>query len=350
MNKTRRPFMFRWLTISYAALLLGGCAAPSKSDTRIVWPAPPNPPRLEWVGTYASLDQMPPGTSVAQVGKFLLGGQPKLVFKRPFGIAATGDGRVFVSDADERRITVYDFEKRAVYPFSRTDAVRAPFGLALDSRGRLFAVDAESKTVLVFGPDDAPLFAFGGPEVLEHPVFLALDEARNKIYVSDARGHRIVVFDLGGKYLKSFGQWGARDGSFYSPQGLAVDKTGNLYVADMFNARIQVFDAEGKFLRKFGKRGDLQSNFEMPKGLAIDSDGNLHITDARKGALLCYSPEGQPLLFLGGGKSSHPLDLLLPAGIWIDRNDRIYVVDQLSRRFVIWQYLSKTHARSHPNN
>jgi len=347
MEKKHRQSWACLLTIICAALLLGGCATASKSKTRVVWPPPPNTPRLEWVGTYSSLDQMPK-SAMERMSQPILGGQPELVFKRPFGIASAGDGRIFVSDADKRQITVYDLEKRAVYPFSQTSAIRSPFGLAMDSAGRLFVADAASQAVLVFGPDDAPLFSFGGPEVLEHPTFLALDEARNKIYVSDARGHRVVVFDFQGKYLKSFGEWGPQDGNFYSPQGLAVDKAGNLYVADMFNARVQVFDAEGKFLRKFGERGDTQSNFEMPKGLAIDSEGNLHITDARKGAMVTYSPEGKSLLYTGGGKSSHPLDLILPAGIWIDRNDRIYVVDQIGRRFVVWQYLNATYLKDHP--
>jgi DNA-binding beta-propeller fold protein YncE len=313
----------------------------------VLWPPPPNQPHLEWVGTYWSLDQMPK-TAAEKMSKSFLGGQPEPVFKRPFGIASSGDGRIFVSDADLRQITVYDLNTRSVYPFSQTGAVRAPFGLAMDSAGRLYVADTVGQTVLVFGPNDAPLFSIGGPEVLEHPVFVAVDEARDRVYVSDARAHRIVVFDMRGKHLKSFGEWGPQDGNFYSPQGLAVDKAGNLYVADMLNARVQVFDADGKFLRKFGERGDLQTNFEMPKGLAIDSDGNLHITDARKGAMLSYNTEGRLLLFTGGGKPDHPLSLAMPAGIWVDKNDRIYVVDQLGRRFTVWQYLNPEYLREHP--
>jgi DNA-binding beta-propeller fold protein YncE len=325
---------------------LGGCAA-KETKTRVLWPPPPNPPKLEWVGTYSSLDQMPK-TKTEKMAAPFLGGQPEPVFKRPFGIASSGDGRIFVSDADKRQITVYDLNKRSVYPFKNTGAISSPLGMAVDSTGRLFVADAAGKAILVFAADDSPVLSIGGPELLEHPAFVALDELRDRVYVSDARAHRIVVFDMKGKHLRSFGEWGPQEGNFYSPQGMAVDKDGNLYVADMFNARVQVFDAEGKFLRKFGERGDKQSNFEMPKGIAIDSDGNLHVTDARKKAMITYNAEGRLLLFTGGGKPSHPLSLALPAGVWVDKKDRIYVVDQIGRRFAIWQYLNDGYLKEHP--
>ena len=339
--------MTKCLLFFGAVLLLGGCAAADKPDARILWPPPPNEPKLEWIGTYWSLDQMPK-TAAEKMSKSLLGGQPRNVFMRPIAVASSGKGKIFVSDADRKQIIVYDTNKRSVYPFSQSGAIRSPVGMALDKSDRLFVADSEGQKILVFGSDDTPLFSFGGPENLEHPAFIALDEQRNKIYVSDARAHRIVVFDFDGKYLKSFGEWGAKDGSFYGPQGLAVDSDGNLYVADMFNARMQVFNTQGSFLRKFGERGDKQWNFEMPMGVAIDSDGNLHITDTRKKAMVTYDREGRLLLFTGGGGGAHLLSLALPGGVWVDKKDQVYVVDQIGRRFAIWQYLNDEYLKEHP--
>ena len=346
MKDCMRKTVTRLLLLFALTLFLGGCAA-KETKTRVLWPPPPNQPKLEWIGTYWSLDQMPK-TAAEKMSKSLLGGQPRHVFMRPIAIASTGNGRIFVSDTDNKQITVYDLNKRSVYPFSQTGAVRSPLGMAVDSSGRLFVVDGVGKKVLVFGPDDSPLFSIGGPEVLDHPAFIALDETRQKIYVSDARAHQIVVFDFDGNHIKSFGGWGSEDGSFYGPQGLAVDKDGILYVADMLNARMQVFDAEGKFLRKFGERGDKQWNFEMPMGVGIDSDGNLHITDTRKKAVATYNREGRLLLFTGGGSSTHLLSYALPGGVWVDGKDQIYVVDQIGRRFAIWQYLNDEYLKEHP--
>jgi DNA-binding beta-propeller fold protein YncE len=334
------------LLLFAVALFLGGCAA-KETKTRVLWPPPPNPPKLEWIGTYWSLDQMPKTASAKMTSTFL-GGQPEMVFGRPFGIASIGDGRIFVSDVDKQQVAVYDFNKHSVYPFSPTGAIRSPYGLAIDSQNRLFVADTKARAVLVFSLDATPLFSIGGPEFLEHPVFVAIDEERNRIYVSDARAHCIVVFDMKGNHVQTFGQWGPQDGNFYSPQGLAIDRLGNLYVADMFNARIQIFDSNGNFVRKFGSRGDLQSNFEMPKGVAIDSDGNVHITDARKKLILTYSSEGRFLLYTGFSKPGHLLSLLMPAGIWIDKKDKMYVVDQIGRRFAIWQYLNEEYLKEHP--
>ncbi len=348
MKIISRPVRFTFgVLLVTLVMLFAGCTSGTVNTQRVLWPPPPNQSHLEWVGTYASLAQMPK-SSLEQITKSILGENTDPVFNRPIGIASDGTGKVFVSDAGNRQITVYDMNSKTVSPYSRSNAVRSPLGLALDKESRLYVADGGSRTVLVFGPDQVPLRTFGSPQVFGKPVGIAIDEARNRVYVSDGTEHRIVVFDMQGQHIKSFGQLGPQEGNFYSPQGLAVDRDGNLYVADMLNARVQIFDADGQFKKSFGERGDREWNFEMPKDIAIDSEGNLHITDARKGALLTYSADGSPLLFTGGGRSSHPLDLLLPAGIWVDKDDRIYVVDQLNRRFVIWQYLSADYLQKHP--
>ena len=51
-------------------------------------------------------------------------------------------------------------------------------------------------------------------------------------------------------------QWGSEgsgDGQFYSPNGIAVDSSGNVYVADTENQRIQKFTTDGEFITAMGK-------------------------------------------------------------------------------------------------
>ncbi|HOX07676.1 MAG TPA: hypothetical protein PK280_14850 [Planctomycetota bacterium] len=57
--------------------------------------------------------------------------------------------------------------------------------------------------------------------------------------------------ELGAPFLGKLGESGADDAHFNNPQGLAVDKAGNLYVCDRGNNRVMVFDKDGKLLGKF---------------------------------------------------------------------------------------------------
>ncbi|MDO3378800.1 6-bladed beta-propeller [Geoalkalibacter halelectricus] len=326
--------------------LLGGCAKP-EANMRVLWPPLPDTPRLEWLGVYYSEMDLP-RTSRERLVDDVVGNRGLEFFGRPLGIAADGKGRVYVSDADQRVIKVFDFNSRKLESFAGGRRFQDPLGLAVDSRGNLYVAEGGSRRVLVFSAAGKPLFSFGGPDIFEKPVNVALNESLGRIYVSDGAGHKIAVFDLEGEHLFSFGQWGGGDGHLYSPQGLAVDTDHRLFVADQFNARIQVFDADGNFLYKFGERGNREWNFEFPKDLAFDSDGNLHILDVRKAALITYRPDGTLLLFTGGGISDSPVAFGMPMNIWIDGGDRIYITDSLNRRVAQWRYFSEEYLANNP--
>lgn len=337
--------LLKLIILLLVLVALVGCAKTEK--LRVLWPPLPDTPRLEWLGIYYSEGDFPKSQREAAM-QSMVGDSGFDYFGRPFGIAADGKGLVYVSDADQRVIKIFDFNRRQVSRFGNGRRFQNPLGLAVDSRDNLYVVEGVSAKVLVFSADQRPLFSFGGEDVFKKPVQLTLNETLGRIYVSDGAGHRIAVFDMEGKHLFSFGSQGSGDGEFYSPQGLAIDRDHRLFVADQFNARIQVFDADGTFLYKFGERGDRQWNFEFPKDLAFDSDGNLHVLDMRKAALITYRPDGTLLLYTGGQASIEPVGFSMPVSLWIDQNDQIYVADSLNRRFAHWRYFSDEYLRRHP--
>jgi hypothetical protein len=62
--------------------------------------------------------------------------------------------------------------------------------------------------------------------------------------------NRIQKFDANGAYVEQWGTKGTADGQFNNPQGVAVDKSGNVYVADTYNQRIQKLTASAVPLSK----------------------------------------------------------------------------------------------------
>jgi sugar lactone lactonase YvrE len=90
------------------------------------------------------------------------------------------------------------------------------------------------------------------------------------------------------------------------------------------------------------------------KGVAVDSDDNIYVTEGKGNKIIIFSTNGEWLLTVGGQYSAltsgrvAPGGFLLPQGIDIDKNDRIFVVDQLNKRFQEFQYISDSFLKQHP--
>ena len=73
--------------------------------------------------------------------------------------------------------------------------------------------------------------------------------------------------------MMQWGKVGAEPGEFNPPHGLAFDKAGRLYVADRSNNRIQIFDQGGKLLGIWKRSAD-------PSGVYIDKNDNIYVADS----------------------------------------------------------------------
>ena len=84
---------------------------------------------------------------------------------------------------------------------------------------------------------------------------------------------RIVKFSKDGKFIKEWGKLGTGPGEFRNAHALAIDSRGRLFVCDRGNARLQIFDLNGKFLAEWPQ-------FGRPSGLYIDKNDKLYVIDA----------------------------------------------------------------------
>ena len=72
--------------------------------------------------------------------------------------------------------------------------------------------------------------------------------------------------------------------------------------------------------------------------MALDSDGNVYVVESLHDHLLIFNREGQFLLPIGGAGYSSG-QFYLPAGLWIDQGNRVYVADMFNGRVVTYLYL-----------
>jgi uncharacterized protein YjiK len=147
--------------------------------------------------------------------------------------------------------------------------------------------------------------------------------------------------------LAGNGYIGSGDGTgfgaqFYSPQGVAVDSTGNIYVADTDNHTLRKVSPAGAVTTLAGKAGSpgwtdgtgTNALFNWPWGVAVDSAGNIYVADAGNDTIRKVSPAGMVTTFAGfagiQGSLDGPVSQAFfndPHGLAVDKSDNIYVAD-----------------------
>jgi sugar lactone lactonase YvrE len=186
--------------------------------------------------------------------------------------------------------------------------------------------------VMKFDPTGKLVAAFGSGLVNDpHGFYVDRD---NNIWLTDFRGkdgkgHTVLKLSPDGKVLMTLGKPGvAGDGpdTFNSPTDVLIAPNGDIFVADghgaQTNARIVKLSKEGKFIKAWGKEGKAPGEFDVPHGLAMDSQGRLFVADRANNRIQIFDQDGK---FLAEWKQFGR-----PSGVFIDKNDIIYVADSQS--------------------
>ena len=81
--------------------------------------------------------------------------------------------------------------------------------------------------------------------------------------------------------------------AFNFPSDVAMDAAGNIYILDTGNTRIQKFGPDGAYLATIGRKGQGPGEFILPDGLDIDRDGNLVVGDTAQSRLHVIIGDGK---------------------------------------------------------
>ena len=168
-----------------------------------------------------------------------------------------------------------------------------PHGLSVDRDGNVWVTDGVGRDgkghqVFKFSPDGKVLMTLGkagvagsGPDEFNSPSAV-LVAPNGDIFVADGHGGntnaRIVKFDKTGKFIKAWGKKGSAPGEIDGPHTLAMDSRGRLFLGDRGNNRIQIFDQDGNFI-------DQWAQFSRPSGVYIDKNDVIYVADSESGSV-----------------------------------------------------------------
>ena len=226
-------------------------------------------------------------------------------FYYPVDTAIGQDSRLYVVNrsldnvARGVRVTMCDIDSEYYGNFgsfgNKDGQFEWPSGGAIDSRGRVYISDEQLHRISVFDHSGAFLSQWGahgsGEGDLDTPSGIAFDDQDN-LYVSDTYNHRIQKFTADGRFLLSFGSQGQGNGELNLPWGVTLDGNNNVYVADWGNDRIQKFSPQGDCLASYGASGIADGEFQRPSSVAVDGEGYIYVADWGNERVQVLDPQG----------------------------------------------------------
>jgi len=166
----------------------------------------------------------------------------------------------------------------------------------------------------------------------------------NYLYVVDAGFFRIKRIDSKGIITTiagdgTYAQNGYGDGGlainarFYDPVAIAIDKKKNIYIADNYDNRIRVINSKGIIHTRY--------KIDSPEGLAIDKHGNLYVSSSSSQSKV-YKIDSAGVITTIAGTNNYgyngdnipatTAELNFPVGIYVDDNDNLFIADQRNNR------------------
>ena len=203
--------------------------------------------------------------------------------------------------------------------------------------GGATCADSPLDPILQFDTSGKLLKSFGKGLIVS-PHKITVDKDGN-VWVADngtakGKGQQVLKFSPDGKLLMSLGKAGVAGADidqFDQPTEVAVAPNGDIFVADGHNgggtangnARIVKFDKTGKFIKTWGKKGMATGEFDLVHTIAFDSRGRLFVGDRQNNRIQIFDQDGKFI--------AQWFQFGRPSGIYIDKNDVIYVSDSESR-------------------
>jgi hypothetical protein len=266
--------------------------------------------------------------------------------------AVTADrltGEVFVCDARQNRIVIFDAGGTFRYQIPGGDSFGYPRDLAVDPTGRLVVLANSEGHPAVVELDFDGLFLgevvlTGLPEAAAPPnlISLALSPAGDRLYLVDVENLALWIADRDGAVV----------GSVDLGQGLGekqrrdrflgrVDAYGDrVLVAVPSEGQVWMYSLEGELRGRLGSKGTGRCLLAAPNAAALTEDGGMVVLDQQKMVISTWAVSGNRCLAEHYGIGAAPGFLYFPSDLSLDAQGRIYVTQGFEGRVQVYEGLA----------
>ncbi|MCX6622875.1 MAG: hypothetical protein NTY38_17780 [Acidobacteria bacterium] len=180
-------------------------------------------------------------------------------------------------------------------------------GVVCDSQHRILIHNQSPHAVVIFDAGGKFVKSWGREfEQGAHGMWLNREGNQEFLYLSDYVRHVVVKTTLDGEVVYTLG-WPEQSGAYeseqqYKPTNVAVAPNGDVYVGDGYGLSwIHQYTARGEYLRSFGGKGSAPGQVDCPHGLWVDTrqqEPVLLVADRTNQRLQTFTLDGRHLGFV----------------------------------------------------
>ena len=262
-------------------------------------------------------------------------------FQSPQGISVDPAGFLYVADTGNQRIQKLDAMGRFIGEIGgfgwEKEQFDHPVALCASNGLDVFVADYYNQRIERYDKDLHYLASFiSSEEWPEHHRFgFPLDVSlslQGELYCLDGENRRVLKLDVLGNPQSSFGDFDAGEGRLINPQRLIVSNTEKVYVSDEKDGRIVVFDIHGNFLHHFG-----EDVLDRPMGMTFLYPNTVLVADRGPGTIFVFTDSGALSGHISTKSEKIPL-LFQPYDVAAWR-DRVYVLDNKNHRILVFRWI-----------
>lgn len=244
--------------------------------------------------------------------------------------------------AEKLELKGYEFV-RNIYGPTADDPFDRPHYVATDKDSNIYVADSGKGRIVKFDRNGRFLRTFGKKtdepphgdtkDLLQTPLGVSVAD-NGDVVIADRNMHKVVVVDANGNYKKSW--------QVMMP---LIPKVVDNKIYLTTYGPFYIYDMEGNELVKWGKRGQLPETFDFPNGIEVDKKGNIYIADSNNNQIKAFTPNGT-LMYAIGKKRTKPIDpevdFDLLQGLTFDELGLLYSVDAFGFNIRVLSHLEKS--------
>ena len=200
----------------------------------------------------------------------------------PSAIAIRGE-MIYVAENTNNHVQKFTTSGEYISTFgsygSGDGQLYSPRGICIDPDGKIYVSELSNNRISVFNADESFDHHISGN--LNKPWGLAFDPSGN-LHIVNYGSSNVVVYTSEGKYSKSYGQ-----GSVHNPAGIAIDCEGYMFVSEYYygqsyNGKLIIFNPQFQVLTA------ISGPFKYAVGVALDTDGYIYVCNYKKSKIMKY--------------------------------------------------------------